>query len=113
MGVAMSPGVVPGSGQDGDQPSRPPAPGNGQPPRPDPDADWDGAAEVARLIAEVDAGLAEIPDEADTVPGSWFSLAGTSDPAELDLAGFAKGGLLDARPPDAVLAAVAEMAADP
>jgi len=51
MDVAMPSGVVPGSGQDGDQPFRPPVPGNGRPPRPDPDPEWDGAAEVARLIA--------------------------------------------------------------
>ncbi len=132
----MSPGAVPGSGADGGQPSRPPVPGNGRPPHsgpgksadagqgksggggPDPDAahadaGWDGAAKMARLVADIDAGLVAIPGEADAMPQTWFSLAGTSDPAEVDVTGFAKGGALNTREPDAVLAAVAEMAADP
>ena len=100
----MSPGVVPASGEDGEQPSGPPASG---------DAEWDGAAEVARLVADIDAGREQVPDEAGVLPGMWFSLAGTSDPAEVDVAGFAQGGPLNTRPPDATLAAVAEMAADP
>lgn len=98
----------PGSEQDGDQPSVPPRQ-DGQPT--DADSGWE--AEVARLVAAVDAGLVLPPAEDEGVPGTWFSLAGTSDPAEVDLAGLAKGGLLDARPPDAVLAAVTELACDP
>ena len=124
----MSPGSVPGSGADGGQPSRPPLPGNDPPGdagwdggAPDgtaalgdeAGAGWDGAAEVARLVADIDAGLIPVPDETDAPPQTWFSLAGTPDPAEADVTGFAQGGPLNARPPDAVLAAVAEMAADP
>src|SRR5215469_6168780 len=42
-----------------------------------------------------------------------LSQAGTTDPAEVDVAGLAEGGPVDTMAPGAVLAAVAEMACDP
>jgi hypothetical protein len=119
----MSPETGPSGAQDGHQPSDPPMPGDGRPEDvvngharnadSEADSDWDGDAELARMIAEIDAGLVQIPDETDTIPAVWYSLAGSSDPAELDLAGLAQGGQIDTRPPDATLAALAEMACDP
>jgi hypothetical protein len=115
----MSPEPGPSGEQDGQQPSDPRVPGDGQPEdgvtgrARDAGGAWDGDAELARLIAEVDAGLVQIPDETDSIPAVWYSLAGSSDPEDLDLAGLAQGGRLNTRPPDATLAALAEMACDP
>ena len=88
------------------------APGAGLPENPDADWDADADADLARLIAEADAGLIQIPAE-DAVPGVWFSVAGVADPAEIDLAGLAQGGPLNTMPPDAVLAAMAAEGCDP
>jgi hypothetical protein len=95
---------IPGNGQDGEQPV-PPAPG-GEP-------EWDAAADLQRTIDDIDAGREQIPPEDEAVPAVWFSLAGTTDPAQVDLAGLAQGGPLNTRAPDAVLAAMAGMACDP
>jgi hypothetical protein len=106
----MVPDPVSDNGQDG-EPSRP---GNGLPSDSGPDLNdqvWNGQAEVERLIAAVDAGQVKIPEESS--PGVWFSLAGVADEAELNLAGLGKGGRIDTRPPDAALAALADMACDP
>jgi Domain of unknown function (DUF222) len=111
----MSPEPASGNGQDG-QPSRPdsglPGPsGQERDGQPWDDPAWDDSADAERLIAAVDAGQVRIPDESS--PGVWFSLAGVASEAELDLTGLGQGGLIDTRPPDATLAALAEMACDP
>jgi len=109
----MSAQAFPGGGEDGEEPSAA-VPGDGVPGAGvGGDADWDDEADLARLIAAVDAGEIAVPPESDAVPGMWFSVAGVADPAEVDLAGLAQGGLLDTMPPDAVLAAVGADACDP
>jgi len=107
----MSPGPVPGSGQDGEQP---PLPASGD--------DVSRGAAVGRAAdpgQELEEGQ-ELEDEPDwdaaadlVVPAVWFSLAGTSDPAEVDLAGLAQGGPLNTRALRQVPRPVADMACDP
>jgi len=75
--------------------------------------EWDADADLQRALDDIDAGREQVPPEDEAVPGVWFSLAGTADPAEVDLAGLAQGGPLNTMPPGAVLAAVAGMACDP
>jgi len=106
----MSAEAIPDGEEYGEQPY-PAVPGDGC--RPGADADWDADADLARVIAAVEAGEIQIPPDGDPVPGAWFSVAGVADPAEIDLAGLAQGGLLNAMPPDAVLAAVTAGACDP
>ena len=74
----MSPASFPGPGPDGEQP--PP----GDPAR---DDDWDGDAEMAAYIADLDAGRARIPEEWEIQgPAATISLG---DAADVDLAELA------------------------
>ena len=94
---------TPGSGPGGDEPH---GPRDGVPWDEDAWAEW----ALAEIAADVAAG--RIPPE-DDVQDAWISLAAVRDPDELDLAGLAQGGPLDAMPPDAELAALAFRASDP
>ena len=110
----MSQDSFPGPGPDGEQP--PP----GGPAR---DDDWDGDAEMAAYIADLDAGRARIPEEWEVEgPAATISLgdAADVDPAELaallgpdGLGGevFARDRSADAMRPGPVLAALTEQAA--
>jgi hypothetical protein len=104
----------PGPGPDGEQP--PP----GDPAR---DDDWDGDAEMASYIADLEAGRARIPEEWEIEgPAATISLgdAADVDPAQLaallgpdGLGGevFARDRSADAMRPGPVLAALTEQAA--
>ncbi|MGB6618599.1 MAG: hypothetical protein WBE95_31320, partial [Trebonia sp.] len=110
----MSQASFPGPGSDGEQP--PP----GGPAR---DDDWDGDAEMASYIADLDAGRARIPEEWE-VEGPAATI-GLGDAADVDLAELAAmvgpdglGGEVlardrsaDAMRPGPVLAALTEQAA--
>ena len=110
----MSQDSFPGPGPDGEQP--PP----GDPAR---DDDWDGDAEMAAYIADLDAGRARIPEEWEIEgPAATISLgdAADVDPAQLaallgpdGLGGevFARDRSADAMRPGPVLAALTEQAA--
>ena len=110
----MSEASFPGPGPDGEQP--PP----GHPAR---DDDWDGDAEMASYIADLDAGRARIPEEWEVEgPAATISLgdAADVDPAQLaallgpdGLGGevFARDRSADAMRPGPVLAALTEQAA--
>ncbi len=106
----MSAGVVPESGPHGEEPLRP-QPGDGS--FRYGGAGWDADADLARFIAHVDAGLIQVPDEAEAMSGPWVSLAGVADPSELIPTAFTQRGPLDTMPPDAALAALADQACDP
>ena len=110
----MSQASFPGPGPDGEQP--PP----GDPAR---DDDWDGDAEMASYIADLDAGRARIPEEWE-VEGPAATI-GLGDAADVDLAElaamlgpdglggevFARDRSADAMRPGPVLAALTEQAA--
>ena len=110
----MSQDSFPGPGPDGEQP--PP----GDPAR---DDDWDGDAEMASYIADLDAGRARIPEEWE-VEGPAATI-GLGDAADVDLAElaamlgpdglggevFAQDRSADAMRPGPVLAALTEQAA--
>ena len=110
----MSQASFPGPGSDGEQP--PP----GGPAR---DDDWDGDAEMAAYIADLDAGRARIPEEWE-VEGPAATI-GLGDAADVDLAElaamvgpdglggevFARDRSADAMRPGPVLAALTEQAA--
>ena len=110
----MSQASFPGPGPDGEQP--PP----GGPAR---DDDWDGDAEMASYIADLDAGRARIPEEWE-VEGPAATI-GLGDAADVDLAElaamvgpdglggevFARDRSADAMRPGPVLAALTEQAA--
>ena len=110
----MSEASFPGPGPDGEQP--PP----GGPAR---DDDWDGDAEMASYIADLDAGRARIPEEWE-VEGPAATI-GLGDAADVDLAElaavlgpdglggevFARDRSADAMRPGPVLAALTEQAA--
>ena len=110
----MSQDSFPGPGPDGEQP--PPA-------GPARDDDWDGDAEMASYIADLDAGRARIPEEWEVEgPAATISLgdAADVDPAQLaallgpdGLGGevFARDRSADAMRPGPVLAALTEQAA--
>ena len=109
----MSQASFPGPGPDGEQP--PP----GDPAR---DDDWDGDAEMAAYIADLDAGRARIPEEWE-VEGPAATI-GLGDAADVDLAElaamlgpdglggevFARDRSADAMRPGPVLAALTEQA---
>src|SRR5580693_904852 len=104
----------PGPGPDGEQPP---------PVGPARDDDWDGDAEMASFIADLEAGRARIPEEWEVEgPAATISLgdAADVDPAQLaallgpdGLGGevFARDRSADAMRPDPVLAALTEQAA--
>ena len=110
----MSQDSFPGPGPDGEQP--PP----GGPAR---DDDWDGDAEMAAYIADLDAGRARIPEEWE-IEGPAATI-GLGDAADVDLAElaallgpdglggevFARDRSADAMRPGPVLAALTEQAA--
>ncbi|MGH3213747.1 MAG: hypothetical protein ACRDL9_04095, partial [Trebonia sp.] len=110
----MSAASFPGPGPDGEQPP----PGN-----PARDDDWDGDAEMAAYIADLDAGRARIPEERE-VEGPAATI-GLGDAADVDLAElaamvgpdglggevFAQDRTADAMRPGPVLAALTEQAA--
>jgi hypothetical protein len=93
---------IPGSGPGGEEPPEPA------------DVPWNEDAWAERVLAEMeaDAAAGRIPPE-DDVQDAWISLAAVRGPAEADLAGLAKGGPLDAMPPDAELAALTSRACEP
>jgi Domain of unknown function (DUF222) len=72
--------------------------------------DFDLAAYADRFAVAIDSGDIPVPGTVPG-PGCWFTLAGTDDPAVVRTDGFTQHGALDAREPDAVLAAMAETAA--
>ena len=116
-GAVVSSEPIPGGGPDGEQPV--PAAPDGVPGSAASAAagepEWDAAADLQRLLDDVEAGREQVPPEDEQVPGPrvWFSLAGTTDPAEVDVAGLAEGGPVNTMAPGPVLAAVADMACDP
>src|SRR5579872_3062658 len=114
MELAVSPASFPGAGPDGEQP--PP----GDPAR---DDDWDGDAEMAAYIADLDAGRARIPEEWEIQgPAATISLGDAADVDLAELAAvlgpdglggdvFAQDRPADAMRPGPVLAALTEQAA--
>ena len=118
----------PGPGPDGEQPppgapARDEAAGaaaSAEPDRPGaPADDWDGDAEMAAYIADLDAGRARIPEEWSRARPPTISLG---DAADVDLAAmvgpdglggevFAQDRSADAMRPGPVLAALTEQAA--
>ena len=110
----MSQDSFPGPGPDGEQPP---------PVGPARDDDWDGDAEMAAYIADLDAGRARIPEEWE-VEGPAATI-GLGDAADVDLAElaamvgpdglggevFAQDRSADAMRPGPVLAALTEQAA--
>ena len=110
----MSEASFPGPGPDGEQP--PP----GHPAR---DDDWDGDAEMASYIADLDAGRARIPEEWEVEgPAATISLGDAADVDLAELAAmlgpdglggevFARDRSADAMRPGPVLAALTEQAA--
>src|SRR5215469_727795 len=104
----------PGPGPDGEQPP------SGDPAR---DDDWDGDAEMASFIADLEAGRARVPEEWEIEgPAATISLgdAADVDPAQLaallgpdGLGGdvFARDRSADAMRPGPLLAALTEQAA--
>jgi len=130
----MAPAPFPDPGQDdGDQPPLPGDQGrdetghggdggpDGMPAGTDPDRDWDADADLARFLADVDAGREPVPEEDVQVPVVTFSLGETADvdPAVLaamigpdGLGGdtFAADKAADAMRPCPLLSALAEQA---
>ena len=110
----MSQTSFPGPGPDGEQP--PP----GGPAR---DDDWDGDAEMASYIADLEAGRARIPEEWEVEgPAATISLGDAADVDPVQLAAllgpdglggevFARDRSADAMRPGPVLAALTEQAA--
>ena len=110
----MSQASFPGPGPDGEQP--PP----GGPAR---DDDWDGDAEMASYIADLDAGRARIPEEWEVEgPAATIGLGDAADVDLVELAAmlgpdglggevFARDRSADAMRPGPVLAALTEQAA--
>ncbi|MFY9847620.1 MAG: DUF222 domain-containing protein, partial [Trebonia sp.] len=110
----MSEASFPGPGPDGEQP--PP----GGPAR---DDDWDGDAEMAAYIADLDAGRARIPEEWEVEgPAATIGLGDAADVDLVELAAmvgpdglggevFARDRTADAMRPGPVLAALTEQAA--
>ena len=110
----MSQASFPGPGPDGEQP--PP----GGPAR---DDDWDGDAEMASYIADLDAGRARIPEEWEIEgPAATIGLGDAADVDLVELAAmlgpdglggevFARDRSADAMRPGPVLAALTEQAA--
>jgi hypothetical protein len=87
----MSEVSFPGPGPDGEQPP-PGGPARDQtaglPPAGAPADDWDGDAEMAAYVADLDAGRARIPEEWEVQgPAATISLG---DAADVDLAGLAR-----------------------
>ena len=109
----MSQASFPGPGPDGEQP--PP----GDPAR---DDDWDGDAEMASYIADLDAGRARIPEEWEVEgPAATIGLGDAADVDLTELAAmlgpdglggevFARDRSADAMRPGPVLAALTEQA---
>ena len=109
----MSQDSFPGPGPDGEQPP---------PVGPARDDDWDGDAEMAAYIADLDAGRARIPEEWE-IEGPAATI-GLGDAADVDLAElaavlgpdglggevFARDRSADAMRPGPVLAALTEQA---
>ncbi len=80
----------PGPGPDGEQPPRPVGPARDEAagvPAGVPEDDWDGDAEMAAYIADLDAGRARIPEEWETEGPA--ATIGLGDAADVDLAGLA------------------------
>ena len=122
----MSPASFPGPGPDGEQPPRP-----GGPARDEtagaasgvPEDDWDGDAEMAAYIADLDAGRARIPEEWEIEgPAATISLGDAADVDLVELAAmvgpdglggdcFAQDRSADVLRPGPVLAALTEQAA--
>ena len=141
----MSEASFPGPGPDGEQPlpgdpardeaaSSPPIGArDAAPPRPEdevpgiprgvPEDDWDGDAEMAAYIADLDAGRARIPEEWEIEgPAATISLGDAADVDLAELAAmvgpdglggevFAQDRSADAMRPGPVLAALTEQAA--
>ncbi len=110
----MSQTSFPGSGPDGEQPP---------PVGPARDDDWDGDAEMASYIADLDAGRARIPEEWEIEgPAATISLGDAADVDLVELAAmlgpdglggdiFAQDRSADVMRPGPVLAALTEQAA--
>jgi hypothetical protein len=115
----------PGPGPDGEQPP-PGTPARDEPvglPPGVPEDDWDGDAEMAAYIADLDAGRARIPEEWEVEgPAATISLGDAADVDLAELAAmlgpdglggevFAQDRSADAMRPGPVLAALTEQAA--
>ena len=110
----MSEASFPGPGPDGEQPP---------PVGPARDDDWDGDAEMAAYIADLDAGRARIPEEWEVEgPAATIGLGDAADVDLVELAAmlgpdglggevFARDRSADAMRPGPVLAALTEQAA--
>jgi Domain of unknown function (DUF222) len=117
----MAPEPFPGPGADGEEPVVPdllPGAGNGPDPAGYPEDDWDADAALDALVAAVDEGRyepPEDPDPRDPNPGDPNPNAAVGQglfvclPAErLDVAGFAQHGMSDTMPPGPLLASVTD-----
>ena len=133
QGAVVSEASFPGPGPDGEQPppgdpardeaASPPPVGacDAAPPRPD--DDWDGDAEMAAYIADLDAGRARIPEEWEIEgPAATIGLGDAADVDLVELAAmvgpdglggevFAQDRSADVMRPGPVLAALTEQAA--
>jgi hypothetical protein len=69
-----------------------------------PEDDWDPDASLDSLVAAIDAGRYEIPDEAPPEQGLYVSLP----PGQLTLEGFAQAGVTDTMLPGALLATIVD-----
>ena len=104
-GLSVAQASFPGPGQDGGE--EPPLPGI-----PARDDDRDSDAEMARYLADIEAGREQVPEPWES-PACTVSLgeAADVDPAELAGAVFAEGHCGDVMGPGPVLAALTEQAA--
>ena len=129
----MSEASFPGPGPDGEQPppgdpardeaASPPPIGARDAAPPRPEDDWDGDAEMAAYIADLDAGRARIPEEWEIEgPAATIGLGDAADVDLVELAAmlgpdglggevFAQDRSADAMRPGPVLAALTEQAA--
>ena len=128
----MSEALFPGPGSDGEQPppgdpardeaASPPPIGARDAAPPRPEDDWDGDAEMAAYIADLDAGRARIPEEWEVEgPAATIGLGDAADVDLTELAAmlgpdglggevFARDRSADAMRPGPVLAALTEQA---
>src|SRR5690349_5825058 len=127
----------PAPGDDGDEPPLPGAAArDGQPGAADPERDeapsagaaaghgddWDAAADMARMLDDIEAGLIPVPPEGEHAPAVTFSVGETADVDPAELAAMAgPGGLggpgfgqhdhADAMRPGPLLSVLTEQAA--
>ena len=132
QGAVVSEALFPGPGSDGEQPppgdpardeaASPPPIGARDAAPPRPEDDWDGDAEMAAYIADLDAGRARIPEEWEVEgPAATIGLGDAADVDLTELAAmlgpdglggevFARDRSADAMRPGPVLAALTEQA---